>query len=144
MKPAATHKDTEKLLLWDRPVRSPSCGGVAPATGSQPRSRLMLGLILLVSATYVLYTLKLISTSKACGGMDGPFASSSSTSASRRLTASSSNSSANFIRNRTEITGSDSSETHQVSEPTEIRHVVFGIAASAKLWEKRKNYIKLW
>ena len=27
---------------------------------------------------------------------------------------------------------------------TEISHVVFGIAASAKLWEQRKNYIKIW
>ncbi|CAA2985686.1 glyco -N-acetylgalactosamine 3-beta-galactosyltransferase 1 [Olea europaea subsp. europaea] len=27
---------------------------------------------------------------------------------------------------------------------TEIKHVVFGIAASSNLWEKRKEYIKLW
>lgn len=142
MKPATTQKDSEKSLLWDHPMRSPSCGGMAPATGPQPRTKLMLWLILLVSATYFLYTLKLISASKACGGMEGPFASS--TSASRRLTASSSNSTGDFVRNRTEIAGRDSRETHQVSERTEIRHVVFGIAASAKLWEQRKNYIKLW
>lgn len=27
---------------------------------------------------------------------------------------------------------------------TELRHIVFGIAASANLWQKRKEYIKLW
>ncbi|KAF9601507.1 hypothetical protein IFM89_020302 [Coptis chinensis] len=27
---------------------------------------------------------------------------------------------------------------------TSLQHVVFGIAASAKFWEKRKKYIKLW
>ncbi|CAN6239594.1 unnamed protein product [Urochloa humidicola] len=27
---------------------------------------------------------------------------------------------------------------------TSLRHVVFGIAASARLWEKRKEYIKIW
>ncbi|KAL3750753.1 hypothetical protein ACJRO7_011797 [Eucalyptus globulus] len=27
---------------------------------------------------------------------------------------------------------------------TEIKHIVFGIAASSNLWEKRKEYIKLW
>lgn len=29
-------------------------------------------------------------------------------------------------------------------EETNLSHVVFGIAASAKLWNQRKNYIKLW
>nr|XP_004252583.1 uncharacterized protein LOC101263884 [Solanum lycopersicum] len=29
-------------------------------------------------------------------------------------------------------------------EKTNIEHVVFGIAASSKLWNKRKEYIKLW
>uniref|UniRef100_A0ACD5YXJ0 Uncharacterized protein n=1 Tax=Avena sativa TaxID=4498 RepID=A0ACD5YXJ0_AVESA len=28
--------------------------------------------------------------------------------------------------------------------PTTLQHVVFGIAASARLWEKRKEYIKIW
>ncbi|KAG2673656.1 hypothetical protein I3843_13G089500 [Carya illinoinensis] len=27
---------------------------------------------------------------------------------------------------------------------TELKHIVFGIAASSKLWEKRKEYIKVW
>ncbi|KAJ6408875.1 hypothetical protein OIU84_008553 [Salix udensis] len=27
---------------------------------------------------------------------------------------------------------------------TELKHIVFGIAASADLWQKRKEYVKLW
>ncbi|KAK4764569.1 hypothetical protein SAY86_025659 [Trapa natans] len=30
------------------------------------------------------------------------------------------------------------------SYQTELKHIVFGIAASANLWQKRKEYIKLW
>lgn len=29
-------------------------------------------------------------------------------------------------------------------EETQIKHVVFGIAASAKLWKRRRDYVKLW
>ncbi|KAK4791951.1 hypothetical protein SAY86_022386 [Trapa natans] len=127
-------------------MRIPSLGSAAAAAGPTPpppRSRLMLWLILLVSVTYVFYALKLISTSKTCGGMDGPF-TSSSISTPRHHIASSSDSSAGFTGNRMESSGGDPSEAHGASERTEIRHVVFGIAASAKLWEQRKNYVKLW
>ncbi|KMZ74872.1 hypothetical protein ZOSMA_121G00470 [Zostera marina] len=34
--------------------------------------------------------------------------------------------------------------TGEEEKPTALRHVVFGIAASANMWEQRKNYIKLW
>ncbi|CAK8560793.1 unnamed protein product [Lathyrus sativus] len=32
----------------------------------------------------------------------------------------------------------------ELETPTNISHIVFGIGASAKLWKKRKEYIKLW
>ncbi|KAF8413217.1 hypothetical protein HHK36_001193 [Tetracentron sinense] len=31
-----------------------------------------------------------------------------------------------------------------MTPPLGLKHIVFGIAASESLWEKRKNYIKLW
>lgn len=31
-----------------------------------------------------------------------------------------------------------------LQENTTLRHIVFGIGASSKLWDHRKNYIKLW
>lgn len=32
----------------------------------------------------------------------------------------------------------------QRDDSTELKHIVFGIAASSNLWDKRKEYIKLW
>lgn len=29
-------------------------------------------------------------------------------------------------------------------DETELKHIVFGVAASSNLWDKRKQYIKLW
>jgi hypothetical protein len=37
-----------------------------------------------------------------------------------------------------------SSPPPQPPAATALQHVVFGIAASARLWEKRKDYIKIW
>lgn len=33
---------------------------------------------------------------------------------------------------------------NQTLNPTNLSHIVFGIAASSKLWQKRKEYIRLW
>lgn len=35
-------------------------------------------------------------------------------------------------------------ELKPVQHGTELKHIVFGIAASSNLWDKRKEYIKLW
>ncbi|PIA34263.1 hypothetical protein AQUCO_03800092v1 [Aquilegia coerulea] len=35
-------------------------------------------------------------------------------------------------------------ENSESNGKTGLKHIVFGIAGSAKLWEQRKNYIKLW
>ncbi|XP_061356361.1 uncharacterized protein LOC133300787 [Gastrolobium bilobum] len=104
-------KDSEKLI-WDQ-TRRPS---------HSPKLIIMIWLMLFVSLTYVVYTLKLLSTSKACN--HGPF--------SIHI-----NANATASPNRTAI-----GETRH--QQTELRHIVFGIAASSKLWEQRKNYIKLW
>ncbi|XP_043698924.1 uncharacterized protein LOC122649749 [Telopea speciosissima] len=34
--------------------------------------------------------------------------------------------------------------TSTAIKPTELKHIVFGIAASSNLWERRKQYIKQW
>ncbi|KAF5730019.1 hypothetical protein HS088_TW20G00389 [Tripterygium wilfordii] len=114
-----SQKDSEKIV-WD-PMRSPS-GNPLKIPGSQTRTlpKLMVWLILVVSVTYVVYTLKLVSTSRACN--DEPFSTHH-----RLSTLISTNDSVKLALNR-----------------TGIEHIVFGIAASAKLWDQRKNYIKLW
>ncbi|XP_037496001.1 uncharacterized protein LOC105645766 isoform X2 [Jatropha curcas] len=125
-------KDSEKII-WDQ-MRSPS-GNPISGTGSQTRilPKLMVWLILFVSLTYVVYTLKLVATSRACD--HEPFSTHHHLSLA-------SNGSQSLIQNHTvTIPRRGNQETDQ---PTEIRHVVFGIAASAKLWQQRQNYIKIW
>lgn len=125
----AGQKELEKGI-WDQ-MRSPSVG--TPKAGSGPQNRalpkILVWLILSVSVTYMVYTLKLVSTSRACD--DEPFSNPR-----HRLSSSSSST----VPNTTE----SSLPLIEGHRRTELRNVVFGIAASAKFWEKRKNYIKLW
>ncbi|WCJ26341.1 hypothetical protein M5689_008164 [Euphorbia peplus] len=107
-------KDSDKIT-WDS-MRNPT------VTQSRILPKLLVWLILFVSLTYVVYTLKLVATSRACN--HEPF---------------SSNRHISLTPNETRVVnGSDS------TRKTEIHDIVFGIAASAKLWEKRKEYIKIW
>ncbi|KAG4972915.1 hypothetical protein AAZX31_11G021900 [Glycine max] len=121
-------KDSDKLT-WDQG----RCLSPAQARSSASQ-KLMVSLMFLVSLTYMAYTLKLVSTS----------------------TSSSTCSHAPFIINHlfpsSNVTewpsSSQTSRTGKGKRPgrqkTELRHLVFGIAASSKLWEHRKNYIKTW
>lgn len=102
---------------------SPHCRAALP--------RLMVWLILFVSVTYLAYALRLVSTSRHCLE-EHPF------STSRRLFNASSTNKLTRMQTRPR---DEPEEDHQ---RTELKHIVFGIAASAKLWDKRKNYIKLW
>nr|GMD01657.1 uncharacterized protein LOC109148236 [Ipomoea batatas] len=125
-------KDSEKIL-WDQ-VKSPSAGTPRSISGSQNRAmaKFMVWLILFVSATYVVYTLKLVSSSKACNDDVFPHRHSAALPIRRQI---------NSTVERYAALG----ETGiRKSEKTGLEHIVFGIAASAKLWDKRKNYTKLW
>ncbi|KAK1262353.1 hypothetical protein QJS04_geneDACA023422 [Acorus gramineus] len=49
------------------------------------------------------------------------------------------------ILSSTHITITTSSNTlNTTSQPTDLQHIVFGIAAAAGLWDKRKAYLKSW
>ncbi|KAG6389267.1 hypothetical protein SASPL_150732 [Salvia splendens] len=117
----AVHNCPEKFI-WE-PMRV-STGGAA----SQPKilPRMMVWLILFVSATYVLYTLKLVSSSHGAGGAAAlPCADD-----------------ADIFHKMLHL--STASNASIPPPRTGLEHIVFGIAASAKLWEQRKEYIKLW
>ncbi|KAK1374845.1 Transferring glycosyl group transferase [Heracleum sosnowskyi] len=90
--------------------------------------KLMVWLILFVIATYIVYTLKLVMNSRSCDDEIFPAISHRSLSMHKL-------DSDNFTL---------LSENQETFRKTEVKDIVFGIAASAKLWEKRKNYIKLW
>ncbi|XP_044477476.1 uncharacterized protein LOC123204738 [Mangifera indica] len=140
-----TPKDSEKPF-WDQiQMRSPSSNSLT-GTGSSSRlgPKLMVWLILFVSVTYVIYTLKLISTSRGC--VEEPF------SITHRVLATSTTmdniTSMPLILNQTaagqHLIHPRESQERRTQIPTDIHHIVFGIAASAKLWSKRKEYIKIW
>ncbi|CAN0910460.1 hypothetical protein LINGRAHAP2_LOCUS26299 [Linum grandiflorum] len=141
----SSQKDPEKLI-WDQ-MRSPSHPNSISGPVSQARilPKLMVSLLLFVTITYVFYTLKLVSTSQSCN--HEPFTTSTR---HLHLSLSADNHSASELAlARREIEETPSSKTTDTAtvtatQPTDIQHVVFGIAASAKLWEQRKNYIKIW
>ncbi|KAJ6703556.1 TRANSFERRING GLYCOSYL GROUP TRANSFERASE [Salix viminalis] len=125
-------KDPDKMI-WDQ-MRSQPANSIS---GSQNRTlpKLMVWLILLVSVSYVVYTLKLVSTSRACN--NEPFTTN------RHLSVISHNDSLPLIQNHTSL-AIQRRENHEPRRETGLQHIVFGIAASAKLWEQRQKYIKVW
>lgn len=131
-----TQKDTEKLI-WDQ-MRNPS-GTPISATSTQTRAlpKLMVWIILFVSATYVIYTLKL-ANSRPCDDDIFP------TINHRSLSLHPSNSNFTILSNSLIHNQALVAENRETHRKTELNDIIFGIAASAKLWEKRKNYIKLW
>ncbi|KAG6391099.1 hypothetical protein SASPL_148848 [Salvia splendens] len=116
----AAHNSPEKFV-WE-PMRV-FTGGAA----SQPKilPKMMVWLILFVSATYVVYTLKLVSSSHGAGGAALSCADD-----------------ADIFHKTLHLSTANNAS---IPPPkTGLEHIVFGIAASAKLWEQRKEYIKLW
>ncbi|GAB4857419.1 hypothetical protein Ancab_015328 [Ancistrocladus abbreviatus] len=158
-------KESERLI-WDQ-MRNPP-NGAPPISVSNAQTRgfpkLMLFLILFVTVTYVVYTLKLVSNPHSCSesSSDDPFTSS------RRLVSSGLDHKKHLnvslptflkkstsdldtreprlpiLKNEISILRDEEELRFKPPERTNISHIVFGIAASAKLWEQRKEYIKIW
>ncbi|CAA3024987.1 uncharacterized protein LOC111371787 [Olea europaea var. sylvestris] len=129
MKVSVSLNNSEKNL-WD-PLRSPSVPPISPA-GIQSRAlpRLMVWLLVFVSATYLVYSLKLLSSSHGCN--EDIFTLRHNTI---KLVS---------VQNATIYPLQMAMESEERVEKTGLQHIVFGIGASAKLWKKRKEYIKLW
>ncbi|KAJ4956003.1 hypothetical protein NE237_012786 [Protea cynaroides] len=128
-------KDSEKLL-W---VQMRSSSGVSSGS-SRGLPKLMVWLIIFVCLTYVIYTLKLLSTSCPCheNSLD-PLHLQSTSSAVSNVTVS-----AAEVNQTQTVLDVGRLEIPAIFNKTRLQHIVFGIAASARLWEQRKNYIKLW
>ncbi|CAN8230878.1 unnamed protein product [Cochlearia groenlandica] len=110
---------------WDRnSSSSTSLTGMLSLT--RPGPKLMFWLVSFIVVTYIIYILKLVSTS-----CDDP----------TPFTTVSSNFSSSVVSRRRE---SEEKVATPQDEQTDLRHVVFGIAASSKLWKQRKEYIKIW
>ncbi|CAI0382641.1 unnamed protein product [Linum tenue] len=137
-------KDSEKVI-WDQ-LRSPSHANSISVPGSPAwiLPKLMVWLLLFVTVTYVFYTLRLVSTSQPCN--DDPLSRHRSSQPHHlSLVALSGNDSTDDGATTTGIAlPRREIEERPKKQPTDLQHVVFGIAASAKLWEQRKEYIKIW
>ncbi|XWS49990.1 hypothetical protein CRYUN_Cryun12cG0049900 [Craigia yunnanensis] len=151
-------KDSEKVV-WDQiQMRSASGNPLVPGPSTRPIPKLRVWLILFVSVTYVIYTLKLLTSSAQQTCDHTLFTSSLHRSLlhpnKTRLTF------PPLILNQTADTTPPHHRHRDVREKqvvvvqlqkaptkpnlTEIHDVVFGIAASSKLWQQRKEYIKIW
>ncbi|MBA0552835.1 hypothetical protein Golob_023612 [Gossypium lobatum] len=141
-------KDSEKEV-WD-PIQMRSSGNpLVHGSSSRPIPKLMVWLILFVSVIYVIYTLKLLASSAEDSYDDIHFTSSLHRSLLNP------NRTAEMTKEKASLHPHRDAREKQVGflrmpkapprwRPTEIHDVVFGIAASSKLWQKRKEYIKIW
>ncbi|GMJ06253.1 hypothetical protein like AT4G23490 [Hibiscus trionum] len=142
-------KDSE--VVWDQiQMRSSSENPIVFGRPISTRSipKLMVWLILFVSITYVIYTVKLLTAS--VHRTSGDFRSTSYIQRPS-LTPSVLNETAEStspIHRHRDVREKPVSVVVQMQQapdqPTEIHDVVFGIAASSKLWQQRKEYIKIW
>ncbi|PON68058.1 hypothetical protein PanWU01x14_098620 [Parasponia andersonii] len=87
---------------------------------------------LLIFLTYISYSIKFVSHSSPCNN-NNKDQSLGFTTTTHLI---------NHSQSELPVSNSDPPEPEPVK--TNISHIVFGIAASAKLWNQRKNYIKLW
>ncbi|XP_055806465.1 uncharacterized protein LOC129875030 [Solanum dulcamara] len=118
-------KDSEKII-WDQ-MRS---------TSILTLPKFMAWLILFTSAIYVITTHKFLSSSTSCN--DIFITRSNIILPIHSKTNISTSSNASIVDHKTRFL------QEKGVEKTGLEHVVFGIAASSKLWDKRKEYIKLW
>ncbi|KAL0408158.1 UNVERIFIED_CONTAM: hypothetical protein Sradi_1750200 [Sesamum radiatum] len=131
-------QSNSEKFIWDS-MRSPSGAPIAvSASQSKPFPKLMVWLILFVSATYMVYTVKLLSSSHhSCGADNFP---------SRHFPLQEHENGAipSPLNPKKPLQFGSLKQEFQEERKTGLEHIVFGIAASAKLWQKRKEYIKLW
>ncbi|GAB2273864.1 hypothetical protein Dimus_008637 [Dionaea muscipula] len=165
----ATHKDPEKLI-WEQ-MRSPTVSTpISAVQSTRGLPKVLVTLLLFVSVTYVIYTLKLVANPNSCQDIDpdGPFSATrqlsttaadsissdqlrfghpnTTTAATTKTTkpSSSADSDLSSANPLTRTVARVATESVRGPPRTNISHIVFGIAASSNLWEQRKNYIKIW
>ncbi|KAK6129976.1 hypothetical protein DH2020_036258 [Rehmannia glutinosa] len=131
-------QSNSEKFIWDS-TRPPPPAAAASQSKAAPKPMVMVWLILFISATYLVYTIKLLSSSHNTCEVD-------IFSARHFSLHKPSNETIPPPRNPTKQTLRFSNLGQKFPEKnrTGLEHIVFGIAASAKLWDKRKEYIKLW
>lgn len=147
-------KDFDKVV-WDQMAGRkvhPSAGMLSRIGGWA--SKVFRSLIVLICISYFIYLMNLMLSNYPCWQ---PIIScrtecTQSASSSSSSSTSTTNSVAVLaVENTTKVVNADEAGIHRQalqaipdSTGTDLKHIVFGIAASARLWDKRKEYIKLW
>ncbi|KAI3871385.1 hypothetical protein MKW98_024554 [Papaver atlanticum] len=148
-------KGSQKELLISDQIMSTPRNSSSSSSSTRGLQKLMVWLILFISLTYLVYTLKLVSSSSSNASCIEQIPTLNHIH--HLLNSSSSISTDNenddndgvgitttiSIQNQKQNQTSSSSSS-LIEAKTGLKHIVFGIAASSKLWEMRKNYIKLW
>lgn len=145
------HKELEKLV-WDQMSVSSKNSGI----GSRI-SKLMGSLIALICVSYIGYSMHILLSSHPCwqsincNRMDcGPpnHPQMVILNASKQVQVPMNESKKDLndtMKQAVEVPKVFApSETNSALDSTDLKHIVFGIAASGSLWENRKEYIKLW
>lgn len=147
-------KDFDKVV-WDQMAGRkvhPSAGMLSRIGGWA--SKVFRSLIVLICISYFIYLMNLMLSNYPCWH---PIVSCR-TECTQSAASSSSSSTSTInsvavlaVENTTKVVNADEAGIHRqalqaipASTGTDLKHIVFGIAASARLWDKRKEYIKLW
>lgn len=147
-------KDFDKVV-WDQMAGRkvhPSAGMLSRIGGWA--SKVFRSLIVLICISYFIYLMNLMLSNYPCWH---PIIScrtecaQSASSSSSSITSTSNSVAVLAVENTTKVVNADEAVIHRQalqaipdSTGTDLKHIVFGIAASARLWDKRKEYIKLW
>lgn len=147
-------KDFDKVV-WDQMAGRkvhPSAGMLSRIGGWA--SKAFRSLIVLICISYFIYLMNLMLSNYPCWH---PIIScrtecaQSVSSSSSSITSTSNSVAVLAVENTTKVVNADEAVIHRQalqaipdSTGTDLKHIVFGIAASARLWDKRKEYIKLW
>lgn len=118
-------------------------------------SKVFRSLVALICISYLLYLLNLMLSNYPCWhpiiSCRTECAQGTSSSTITTSTSTSNNLAILAINKTTKDANADETGMHRQalqaipdSTGTDLKHIVFGIAASARLWDKRKEYIKLW
>ncbi|XP_031493648.1 uncharacterized protein LOC116259838 [Nymphaea colorata] len=151
------NRNVEKLV-WDQMAKGSARangGGAVMGSASRNLTRLMTYAILCFAITYLIYSLNLLLAARSCPPLPPPCDATcpnSSLSAATATTITSRIAVAQGLGNQTSVARAAADRSRapenkampEEGRGTDLKHIVFGIAASSSLWEKRKEYIKLW
>lgn len=137
------HKHLEKLAWEDMVVGSKNLG-----IGTRIRNLMGLSMAL-ICVTYVIYSLSLLLSSYPClQSLNCRMNCTQAESLPMALLISSTEVSNNSLKDpnitiKNAVVVPSSFVSYRNTE-TDLKHIVFGIAASSSLWDRRKEYTKLW